>query len=68
MQNQVRSKARNLQRPCSSLSVGTKSLGIEIPIPTPLHPATKGMEDGLNGEERACEVVERIYAYLHNLL
>ena len=36
-------------------------------IPTPLHPATMGIEVCMNCEERGCEVVERIYAYLHNL-
>ena len=48
--------------------MGSESLGIETLIPMPSHPTTKEIEDGLNGEERGCEVVERIYTYLLNFL
>jgi hypothetical protein len=48
--------------------VRIESLDIETLITKPSHLTTKGIEDGLNGEEKGCEIVERIYAYLHNLL
>ena len=61
------SKARNLHRPCLSLSVWTKSLGIETLIPMPLDFTTNGIEDGLNGKERGCEVVEICLFALYSL-